>query len=109
MTERIEAWRCIGCGRVEAPANCIGVCEDRKVELVDARSYDALERELERERAANARLTALVRRLAWSTPRPDSWERSYRALQGEARALLEEERSRERSGEPPAPVVRLDA
>ena len=29
-----EAWRCIGCGRIEAQRPCIGVCEDRKVRLV---------------------------------------------------------------------------
>ena len=36
MAETIRGWQCIGCGRVEAPQNCIGVCRDRKVELVYA-------------------------------------------------------------------------
>ena len=50
----VEAWRCIGCGRIEAPQPCIGVCEDRKVRLVDAADHEAalaLLREAE-ERAA---------------------------------------------------------
>ena len=34
MVETIEGWRCIGCGRVDAPQPCIGVCEDKRVELV---------------------------------------------------------------------------
>ena len=37
----VEAWRCIGCGRIEAPRPCIGVCEDRKVRLVDAAHHEA--------------------------------------------------------------------
>ena len=36
MAETIRGWQCIGCGRVEAPQNCIGVCRDRKVVLVYA-------------------------------------------------------------------------
>lgn len=33
-------------------------------------------------------LLALVRQLAWSTPREGGWERSYRELQARARKLL---------------------
>ena len=29
MAETIKAWQCIGCGRVEADAQCPGICEDR--------------------------------------------------------------------------------
>jgi hypothetical protein len=90
MKERMQAWRCIGCGRLEAPANCIGICEDRKIEIEDARDYDALERELAAERARCAQLLALVQCLAWSKPRPDTFERSYVALQVQARALLQQ-------------------
>jgi len=25
---RLNAWQCIGCGKIEAPQNCIGVCRD---------------------------------------------------------------------------------
>jgi hypothetical protein len=109
MDRRIEAWECIGCGRIEAPQNCIGVCQDRKVQLIDARAFDALSHQLEEERAQSARLLTLVQRLAWSRPRSDAWERSYVALQAQARALLQELQAAEQARKTPAPVVRLDA
>ena len=79
MNGRIEAWQCIGCGRIEAPQNCIGVCQDRKVELVDARSFDELQRQLDAERVKSGRLLALMQRLAWSKPRPSINTRASRA------------------------------
>jgi hypothetical protein len=87
--ERLKAWRCIGCGRIEAPQTCIGVCEDRKVELVYAFDHEqALARaRLECRQEADA-LRALVRLFARTTPREGEWERSYRALQSEARRVL---------------------
>ena len=71
---RVKAWQCIGCSRVEADGRCIGICEDRSVRLVSAADYEILE--------------AFVRRLATSTPREGQWERSYLALQRQARALV---------------------
>jgi len=59
-TERIAGWRCIGCGKVDAPQPCIGICQDRKVELVLAGDYDALlarTAELESVLALSARIT----------------------------------------------------
>ena len=73
MAETIKAWQCIGCGRLEADAQCLGICEDRP-RLVSAADYEALE--------------AFVRRFAASTPRNGQWENSYRARQAEARALF---------------------
>jgi hypothetical protein len=74
MPERLKAWQCIGCGRIEGPQTCIGICQDRKVEFVYAAEYEEL--------------AALVTQLARATPREGEWERSYRALQARARALL---------------------
>ncbi|MGB0133143.1 MAG: hypothetical protein WBP53_04785, partial [Dokdonella sp.] len=34
MGEPVPVWQCIGCGRIEAPRTCIGVCQDRKVFMV---------------------------------------------------------------------------
>ena len=79
--ERIRGWRCIGCGKVDAPRPCVGVCQDRKVELVDAAEYDAL---LARTRELEAAL-ALIARV---TPREDALPASWRALQARARAVL---------------------
>lgn len=70
----MKAWQCIGCGRLESSQPCIGICEDRPVDLVYAwRLEQAL---------------ALLRQLAWSTPREGEWERSFRDLQARARKLL---------------------
>ena len=83
-----EAWRCIGCGRIEAPQPCIGVCQDRKVRFVDAADYeDAMARLRAAEERAGA-LETIVTRLARARPRASAWEQSYRALQDEARRML---------------------
>lgn len=73
--ERIKAWQCIGCGRIEGAQPCIGICEDRPQHFVYAEEYDLLE--------------GLVRQLATVTPRDGEWERTYRALQQRARKLLD--------------------
>ena len=73
--ERIKAWQCIGCGRIENSAPCIGICQDRPQHFVYADDYERLE--------------ALVRQLATVTPRDGEWERTYRALQQRARKLLD--------------------
>jgi hypothetical protein len=86
--DAIDAWQCIGCGRVEAPQNCIGICEDRRVKLVHASAYAALSSELSALRRERDALRSLVARLAWSHPRADEWQRSYDALQAQARTLL---------------------
>ncbi len=81
MSERIQAWRCIGCGRIEAPQPCVGVCQDRKVDLVPAEQSDRL---WQRAQA----MEDLLQLLAHSTPRERQWETSYRSLQQRARELL---------------------
>jgi len=40
MTPRFNAWQCIGCGRIDGPQACVGICQDRNTELVDARDFD---------------------------------------------------------------------
>lgn len=84
----LEAWQCIGCGKLEAPRPCIGVCKDRKLRLVDAVQHEAALAELAQVRRQAQRQRALIERLARTTPRSGQWERSYSALQGEARKLL---------------------
>jgi hypothetical protein len=88
MTERLTAWRCIGCGRLEAAQPCIGVCQDRPVELVFAADHDETLAELAAARQQAEALARFVRELAYTTPRPGEWERSYRALQLRARSAL---------------------
>ena len=88
MTDYVKAWQCIGCGMIEAPQTCIGVCEYRKADLVYAFDYELA---LAQAAAALQRadvLEGLVRQLACTTPRNGEWERSYRALQENARRVL---------------------
>lgn len=102
MTTYVDAWQCIGCGRVEAARPCIGVCQDRKVRFVEAGEYEAVAGALADERERASALRALVRQLAWSTPRGGDWESSYRALQARARALLAATGMPEDAASPPA-------
>ena len=82
MTEYIKAWQCIGCGKVDVPQPpCVGVCQDRKVELVDAADYDALQARIQALEAA----LALIARV---TPREGAMAASWSALQARARVLL---------------------
>lgn len=87
---RVTAWQCIGCGRVEGPRPCIGVCEDRKVEFVYAAEHEQALAQLKDVRGQIKGLETIVRALATITPREGEWERSYRALQGQARKFLAE-------------------
>lgn len=79
--ERLKAWECVGCGKIDAPQPCIGVCRDRKVELVYGSEYDAVV-------ARMGSLEAIVKTIARTTPRAGEWERSWRALQEQARQAL---------------------
>ena len=88
MSDYVKAWQCIGCGKIEAPQTCVGVCQDRKVEFVYAFEHEEAlaQRDLARRQASA--LEALVRRLACTNPQKDAWEASYRAMQEQARATL---------------------
>ena len=81
MVETIEGWRCIGCGKVDAPRPCIGVCQDKRVELVLAEDYAELAWRVEQLEEA----LALIARVS---PKPEKLDASWTALQARARALL---------------------
>jgi len=85
----IKAWECVGCGRVEAPRPCVGICQDRAVELVPEETYRSLRNECGRLREENTALRELVLRLAKTNPRGEQCEAGYKALQKRARYLLE--------------------
>ena len=88
MADIMKAWQCIGCGRIEAPQNCVGICQDRKVDLVYAGELDAMRAASDAASGHVELLEAVVRRLARTTPRDGEWERSWRALQADARRAL---------------------
>jgi hypothetical protein len=81
VVDVLKVWQCIGCGRIDHPQPCVGICQDRKAELVSADDYRVAERRI-------AELEALLRKIALTRPRNGEWERSYLAMQMEARALL---------------------
>ncbi|HET7362948.1 MAG TPA: hypothetical protein VFJ70_05160 [Burkholderiales bacterium] len=78
---RTTAWQCIGCGRLESDATCLGICQDRKVVVVSAADYDEARRQVDE-------LRLFVRQLALTSARGNEWERTYKALQERARRLL---------------------
>ena len=98
MSERVRVWQCIGCGRIEGPRPCIGVCEDRPAEYVPAEEHDAA---LSAARRRAEELAVLVRQIAHTTPRAGGFERTWTALQASARALLEAH-TRELADRPPS-------
>ncbi len=85
--EIVKAWQCIGCGKIEAPQTCVGVCQDRRVKFVYAAQHAAIVAELQTRLQA---LEKLARQIAYTTPRDGQWERSYRALGERARRILAE-------------------
>ena len=89
MPEVMKAFQCIGCGKIDGPQNCVGVCQDRRVELVYAAEYEALQKQLDAANSVIERLSAQMREIVNTTPRNAEWERSYRALQARAQRALE--------------------
>lgn len=81
MVERIHGWRCIGCGKVDAPQPCVGVCQDRRCELVLAADYDVLQARIES-------LESVLALIARVTPREGELAASWQALQERARKAL---------------------
>lgn len=81
MIETIDAWQCIGCGRVIAERPCIGICTDRRVELVQAADYAELAWRVEQ-------VETVLKLIANVTPKPEALPASWVALQKRARAVL---------------------
>jgi hypothetical protein len=117
MTEHVMAWQCIGCGSIEAPQTCIGVCTHRKVEFVYAFQHNQIVAELEAARKDLEAARAFLRRFTNTTPheraaafqaridrsrttgaqrepctKDHAWKTSYLALQEQARRMLDESR-----------------
>jgi hypothetical protein len=94
--QAIEAWQCVGCGKLEAPQPCIGVCRDRKVLLVGLNDYEqALEERDGLQQRIDA-LRALLVRLTRATPRDDGWAASWEQLQRQAQQALDADAARSR-------------
>ena len=113
MTNIVKAWQCIGCGKIEAPQTCIGVCQDRKVEFVYAAEHEETLASLSAALASIEALEAVAYQLAWTKPRNGEWEHSYRALQQRARRVLASitslRRDSRQRNETDRPVVRVQS
>ena len=88
VTNTIAAWQCIGCGRLEAPQTCIGICQDRKVELVTAWDHADVLVALDKANERIRTLEALLTKLARTMPREGAWKPSFLAFQTQARKTL---------------------
>lgn len=99
----VPAWQCTGCGRIEAPQPCIGVCRDRKVLLVGQDTHAKALDEIRRLRESVAAASSMLLRFAVATPRDGHWESSYRALQSQVRDVLAVLADATESAAPPPP------
>ncbi len=91
MVERIPAWQCIGCGRIEGAQPCVGICQDRRANFVHAADYDEM-------RGRAEELAGVVRQIACTTPHCGEFERTYLALQVRAQRALRVFNSDEQPG-----------
>lgn len=81
LPETRAVWECIGCGRIVDERACVGICQDRRVEVVYARDHaEALSR-LED-------LEEFLRRFATLKPAGPRAQETWGLLQAEARKLL---------------------
>lgn len=88
MAEPIKAWQCVGCGRIESQATCLGICHDVPVQMVAAADYAALEAQAAELRAQVQQLRLFVRQLAGVSPRGSEWQRIYSDMQSAALRVL---------------------
>lgn len=82
MVQTIEAWKCVGCGRLQADRPCIGVCTDKRVELIEATDCAELIWRIEQ-------LESVLGLIARVTPKPEALAENWQALQVRASALLD--------------------
>jgi hypothetical protein len=88
-TEPATTSWCAECGGIDAPQQCLEFCIWRSVEWVTHTSYQQERMLAVSEWLIESRLRELLRRIASVTPLDGEWPRSWRALQAEARGLLE--------------------
>jgi len=84
----IQAWQCIGCGKIEAPQPCIGVCRDKKILMVSKNEHEQALTELASTQRQLKGLQAVLLQLAWSEPHDGQWQRNWHALQQRAREWI---------------------
>lgn len=88
MNEPIAAWQCIGCGRIEAPQTCIGVCQDKRVYLISQADHQEALDAVQQLIGEIDAMQRVLKRIAFTAPREGQWESFWQAAQAEARVLL---------------------
>jgi hypothetical protein len=99
--EFATTWWCAGCGGIDAPQPCLGICVWRAVEWVNGARYLEQRSGVLAERDTERRLRGLLRRVASVTPRAGEWERGWRALEAEAQRCFKPARTALRFSGPP--------
>lgn len=88
MGDYVQAWQCIGCGRIEAPQTCIGVCRDRRITLVGIDEHREALDEVQRLHGQLEQAQSMLARIAHTTPHEGHWQEAWQAVQVQARALI---------------------
>ena len=86
--ELATTWWCAGCGGIDAPQPCLGICIWRRVEWVNATLSEKERPRNLADRDAERCLRLLLRSVAWVTPRSGQWERGWRVVETQARQTL---------------------
>jgi hypothetical protein len=86
----IPVWQCIGCGRIEMPQTCIGVCRDRKVFLIGRETHEQALQQIARLEGLLSSTRARLLRFARCTPRAGDTDKTFAALQQQLRTLIAE-------------------
>lgn len=90
--ETTVTWWCADCGGLDAPQPCLGICIWHEIDWVTQDLYEQRRAELQAIQETERRLLTVVRHLAWVTPRPGRWERTWHALHAAANAARDDSR-----------------
>jgi hypothetical protein len=86
--DRATTWWCSGCGGIDAPQPCLGICIWRRVDWVNAQIYDREHNRAVAGHDTELRLRALLRPVASITPRERHWKLGWRTMRAQAQRSL---------------------
>lgn len=84
----VQAWQCIGCGRIEAPQTCIGVCRDKKIFVIGKDQHERALAEIGLLQDKLGEVRRQLLRFAHCTPGEGRSEDAFLALREQARRLV---------------------
>jgi ferredoxin len=87
VPDRMTLVRCIGCGAIDPSRDCLAICDDHALELVEADRHDRAEQRARAAATAAEALGAVVRAIANAAPDGDG-RVAYAALRDDARYAL---------------------